>query len=370
MGDSKALKMLFVVITNLVLLVSFLVLVKPMGVIADVPMEITTASFPTSSGYILKFDATITQFEVITLPVVTGKLRRPESVVVVGNDIWYTDPGADRIGRLVYTDATHYAFSEIELSTGSAPFDMVADGGYLWFTAKNGDWIGWLELSTASVISFPVRADSAPWRIDAGTDGSVWFTERTANKLGHLVVTDTNDYVVTEYDIPDSDSKPEGIAVGSTKVWFGETAPAGSTKVVEFNLLQLPPDDFKIISSIPGKGYPANLIFDGANLWTTELLGNNLSLVKTSTLGSIFQYSVSTDNAQPYNLVDGGENIWFTERTGYNLGRFYIDRGQFFEYPVPIASPFWLTGIEVDGAGNIWGAGFDVRQVFLPLILR
>ncbi len=368
----KTIKVLSIVTVSILLTV-LLVSIVSVGVMAEAPPDgqaVQTVTFPAADGYLLRFDTTITQFKVITLPVVTGESRRPESVVAVATDIWYTDPGADRIGRLAYTDTNNYAFSEIQLPAGSAPFDIAANGGYLWFTARDGNWIGRLDISATTVISFPVAAGSAPWRIDAGTDGSVWFTERAANKLGHLVVTDTTHYALTEYPIPDSASSPEGIAVGATKVWFGETAPAGSTKIIEFNTLQLPPDDFKAISSIPGSGYPASLIFDGANLWTTELLGNNLSWVKMSTVGSIFQYPVPTTNAQPYNLVVGANNIWFTERTGRQLGRFYISYGQFFEYPAPIASPFWLTGVAEGGAGNIWVAGFEVQQVFLPLVLK
>jgi len=366
----KTIKLLSIATVSIMLTV---LLVSVVSVSADVPPDgqaIQTATFPVADGYLLRFDTTISQFNVITMPIVTGKSRRPESVVAVGGDIWYTDPGTDRIGRLVYTDATHYAFSEVQLPTGSAPFDMVADGGYLWFTAKSGDWVGRLEISTTAVVSFPLTAGSAPWRIDVSADGGVWFTERAANKLGHLVVTDTTHYALTEYNIPESDSQPEGIAVGGTKVWFGETVPAGDTKVIEFNTLQLPPDDFKTISSIPGNGYPANLMYDGTDLWATELLGNNLSWVKTSTLGSIFQYPVPTAAAQPYNLVSGGENIWFTERTGQKMGRFFIAHGQFFEYSIPLTPSVWLTGIVMDGMGNVWAAGFEIQQVFLPLVLR
>ncbi len=367
----KARKVLSIATVSFVLTV-LLVSVFSMGVTAETPARGQAIQTETSAsnGYLLRFDTTITQFNVITLPTVTGESRRPESVVVVGNDIWYTDPGVNRIGRLVYTDTTHYEFFEIQLPTGSTPFDMVENGGYLWFTTQNGDWIGRLEISTTAVVSFPLTSGSVPWRLDVAADGSIWFTERTANKLGHLVVTDTTNYSLTEYDIPENASNPEGIAVGGTKVWFGETAPADNTKVIEFNTLQLPPDDFKTISAIPGSGYPVNLMFDGENLWTTELLGNNLSWVKTSTLGSIFQYPVPTVNAQPYNLVRTTGYVWFTERTGRQLGRYYIERGQFTEYPMPLEPPFWTTGIGADGAGNIWVTGFEIQQVYLPLVLK
>jgi len=353
--------------------------IEPMSVEAGEPMDVTTASFPVSDGYLLQFDTTISQFNVITLPMVTGKFRRPESVVATGSDIWYTDPGTDRIGRLAYTDTNNYTFSEIELPAGSAPFDMVADGGYLWFTAKNGDWIGRLEISTTAVVSFPLTAGSAPWRMAVGSDGSVWFTERETNKLGRLVVTDTNDFLLTEYDIPDSNSKPEGIAiqnkVGSDLVWFGETAPENNTKVVRFNYDKLPPDDFVSTGVLGGAGYPGNMAIDSGRFWTTELLGNHLSLIDIATNSSAAQYLIPTENSQPYDLVttNSGNNVWFTERLGHRLGKLYNDLTgfHFIEYTLPMnISDVWLQGITIDSQGKLWLTGFEPNSIYLPLVIK
>jgi len=295
----------------------------------------------------------------------------------VGNDVWYTDPGADRIGRIVYTGTNNYALTGVSLPVGSAPFGMVSGNGYLWFTAKGGDWIGRLEISTTNIVSFSLAVGSAPWRIDVGTDGSVWFTERAANKLGHLVVTDTNDYLLTEYDIPQvltsTNEYPEGLAVSGSKVWIGETAPANETTIIQFDTLQLPPDDFVLYSLIPGQGYPVNLALDAqGNLWTTELLGNNLTLIQQQTLGSTIQRAIPTKDSQPYDLVaDSANDIWFTERLGRKLGRYDSQYGTFNEFVLPQTTPLlWLQGITVDNQNNVWMTGFVPKNVYLPLIIR
>ncbi len=344
---------------------------------ASVPVHTTVASGSSDNGYILRFDPVITQFEVITLPVVAAQSRRPEGVAIVGNDIWYTDPGADKVGRLTYTGTNNYTITEFSVPTGSEPFDIVANGGYLWFTAKGSDWIGRLEISTTNVVSFPLASGSAPWRIDVGSDGSVWFTEREANKLGRLIVTSTLEYALIEYDIPDVDSKPEGITVenssGSDLVWFGETAPAGSTKIVRFNPLQLPPSDFATISIIPGAGYPVNLISQGNQLWTAERLGNNVSLIFFSTLGSIKQNQVPTANSYPYDVaLDPSFDVWFTEQMGQKLGKRIQSTGQFQEFMIPSdLGSMWLRGIAVDTAQEkIWFAGFNIAQIYLPLLVK
>ncbi len=54
----------------------------------------------------------------------------------------------------------------------------------------------------------PLPADNpAPTGITAAADGSIWFTERSANQLGRLDGTG----VLTEYAIPTAGSAPEQI---------------------------------------------------------------------------------------------------------------------------------------------------------------
>ena len=62
-------------------------------------------------------------------------------------------------------------------------------------------------------------ARSAPAGIVVGADGSIWFTELNANRLGRM----TPGGVFTEYAIPASASGPEAItATPDGHVWFTE----------------------------------------------------------------------------------------------------------------------------------------------------
>src|SRR5262245_36869966 len=61
-----------------------------------------------------------------------------------------------------------------------------APDGSLWFTEKNANRVA--RLTTAGVLTeFAVpTANSGPERITASPDGYVWFTERSGLKIGRI----------------------------------------------------------------------------------------------------------------------------------------------------------------------------------------
>jgi virginiamycin B lyase len=126
----------------------------------------------------------------------------------------------------------------------------------------------------ATVTELPVlpTANAAPTGITNAADGSVWFTERSANKLGRL---DTQGHL-TEYTIPTAGSAPEQITTGADGfVWFTEK---GSNKI-------------------------GRLTADGT---LTEL-------------------ALATASSQPFGITrkqDG--TLWFTEQSGDRLGEVVV----------------------------------------------
>jgi Cutinase len=56
-----------------------------------------------------------------------------------------------------------------------------------------------------------------PFRIVAGPDGAMWFTESTANRIGRI----TTAGAISEYRLPSGVTSPAGITVGADKaLWF------------------------------------------------------------------------------------------------------------------------------------------------------
>jgi hypothetical protein len=69
---------------------------------------------------------------------------------------------------------------------------------------------------------------SSPYRIAAGPDGAMWFTENGANRLGRVRVADGR---ITKFNLPAFDSGPTGIVAGpGGTLWFGlfNTAQIGT----------------------------------------------------------------------------------------------------------------------------------------------
>ena len=289
--------------------------------------------------------------------------------------MWFTEPGADQIGRLVYTATNDYAFHEYPVTAGSEPLNLAQDGAFVWFTARRGNYIGRLEIASGEIVSFAVTTTSSePSGIDVAPDGSVWFTEMAADRIGHLVVTTTSDYDLVEYPIPQftamiTESVPYGIYVESNdRIWFAETA--------RHQLVRLTPSisEFNNTGTVTGEGLPYNLTRDpgSSRMWFTELLGNHMTLFNPSTLSIGLQYSVPTTDSRPYDLVaDSTGRVWFTEKLGGKLGMLVVvtSTGTFEEYPVPLAHAK-PAGVSVDPQGKVWLVSSTWRQVYLPMVSK
>ena len=65
---------------------------------------------------------------------------------------------------------------------------------------------------------FPTRSGSGwSWRITAGPDGNLWFTEQYRNTIGRM----TPAGVVTEFPVPTRNAAPAGITTGPDgNLWF------------------------------------------------------------------------------------------------------------------------------------------------------
>ena len=198
--------------------------------------------------------------------------------IAVGPDgnLWFTEPGADRIGKITTGVVSEFRAG---ITPGSQPEEIVAGpDGNLWFTEPGADRIG--KITTAGVVteyrvgtpgSSPSNPDGPNW-IAAGPDGKLWFTERRpAGRIWKI----TTGGVVTEYSAGITPgSYPEGIAAGPDgKLWFVE---------------------------------------DGAD-----------RIGKITTAGVVAEYSAGiTPYSAPEGIVAGPDgNVWFTEAGSNRIGR-------------------------------------------------
>lgn len=127
---------------------------------------------------------------------VSGSLKRHISVprggpsdpggghIVTGPDLalWFTEPRANRVGRLTTSDA----LTEFNLPTPKSGPNGIAVGsdGALWFTESGASAIGRISTS-GDIREFPIPSGGIGGAIATGPDGAVWF--RKENSLVRVV---------------------------------------------------------------------------------------------------------------------------------------------------------------------------------------
>ena len=338
-----------------------------------------------SSGYafIFRFDPALPAdeaFEVFTIPT-TG--AAPDGVAVHEQagvtEIWFAESGADQIGRLTYTDTTHYAIQEYELPQGSRPLNIaVDDTGRAWFTEFGRSRIGRIDGSTGVLHQFVISTtDVGPWDLGLAPDGSVWFTERNADRIGQLVVTSTSDYEVNEFSVlPTVPVTPSwsdvgllGILVeGNDEIW------AALSEYDRLAILQpsVPRLD-RTAPVVPSPAYPFRLVSspDHLRIWFTELRGNHITGVWRATQEFGLRYIVPTANSGPYDIdVDSSGAVWFSEQLAGKIGRLVVTTtATFSEFDVPLAQAR-VQGLEVDSTDVVWCVADTWHRAHLPLTMR
>ena len=134
-----------------------------------------------------------------------------------------------------------------------------------------------------SITEHPIPAASGSfWEIAAGSDGALWITEMTANKIGRYTIAGG----FTEYTVPTANSLPYGITAGP----------------------------------------------DGA-LWFTEV--NACKIGRITTSGVVTEFPIPTANSAPFVITTGPDgNLWFTELQGDKIGKISPMTGDITEYPI------------------------------------
>src|SRR5208282_4108870 len=250
------------------------------------------------------------------------------------------------------------------LPSGVASGIVAVPGGDVWFTEPGANKIGMINTATGSATDYAIPTPaSSPQGITFGPDGNLWFTEAAANKIG---VINTSGTVIAQYAVPTAASDPEGITVGPDgNVWFTEP---GAGKIGRIIPSTGQVSDFPIPTA---GGQPTGITAgpDG-NLWFTEPGATKVGMITTA--GVVTQYAVPTPGGVTEGISSGSDgNIWFTEPGAAQVGRI-TPTGVVTEFATPTSSsqPWGITN---GPDGNPWftEAGANkVGQVALAQLLK
>ena len=182
--------------------------------------------------------------------------------LAVGPDgsVWFADATGGGITQLKDGIFTRHEIG----SAGSGPYGVaVTSDGIVWATLQAASKLIRIEPSGAMATIDSSPPGVVPTDVAVGTDGSVWFLQFRANRVGRLKNGEFSDFKVAEQNAGLS-----GLVVaGDGAVWFG--------------------------------------------------------MVRSSSLGRLRDGSVATfrlprDDARPYSLaVDPDGNIWYADISGY-----------------------------------------------------
>ncbi|WP_455367497.1 Vgb family protein [[Eubacterium] cellulosolvens] len=244
----------------------------------------------------------------------------PYGLTSDGTYIWFTEFGSDRIGRLDPTGSTPGDILEIQLPTGSRPYDIGYELGQsrIWFTESQRDKISFIDTGTYQWTEISISTNAGPRGIAIQENyhpglARIWFTEFSESAIGLLTI---GVPVYTEFYLPDSNSQPLSILyLNSTGVWFTEYNGhrIGFLNPVNKQLKEWPLK--------PGS-FPWGIANDTfGNIWFTESGRNRIGKLNPFT-NEITEYHIPSVN-QPYGItVDRYNNIWFTDHGSNKIFRF------------------------------------------------
>jgi virginiamycin B lyase len=234
--------------------------------------------------------------------------------------------------------------SEFTVPTAAAvPFGITTGpDGALWFTEKSANKIG--RITTDGAVAEPrVLANGAePYDIVTGPDDKLWFTEESGNAIGNLTTAGT----LNETTVPTANAYPRGIAAGSDgALWFTEFGTNKIGRILTGGLITGEFTTTDVDSEI-------TLGNDGA-LWFPQTFAKGIGRITTT--ASIT--TATPTSYAPFTIANGPDgNLWFAE--GSTIGRVTLG-GKLAEFPVSdnafgiTAGPdnaIWFTE---DAAGKI-----------------
>lgn len=186
--------------------------------------------------------------------------------------VWATLPGIDAIGVISVTAATSqtvtaYITQTYQLAAGSQPYNLTTYGGFVWFTAYAGNWIGRLTPGSGVIDAFPIpQANSGPTGIAVAPDGVVWFAQRNANRLSRLYpVTSTIESFT--YTLP-AGGLEEVATVNSASIWM---TASNVDRLVNFDPMK---NEFVNAPTLPYTR-PVGLVVENGDIPWVSLQGSN-----------------------------------------------------------------------------------------------
>jgi virginiamycin B lyase len=215
--------------------------------------------------------------------------------------VWYTDIASRAVVRVAPDGAiTRFAIDAPIVRLGRL---AIAPDGAVWFADATGSGITRLK----DGIFTPHRVEDArgPYGVAVSSDGTVWATLQGGNQLIRIAP----DGAIATVQLPRPGAVPTDIAVGTDgSVWYLEFRAnrIGRWKDGVFESHEVGKEN---------AGLSGLAVDRDGTVWFGMLRQSSLGRLRA---GRIESFRLPRENARPYSLaVDRDSNVWYADISGY-----------------------------------------------------
>ena len=231
---------------------------------------------------------------------------------------WYTEAPKQSISR-ASPDGAIAAFA---LSTPVARLGRLSVGpdSTVWFAEPTLMSVtrlrdGRFTRHVMGTLGAKVPADAPPFGVAIAPDGAVWATLPSSDQLLRIAP----DGGTTAFDVPTRRSGLGDIAVAADgSVYFLQTSANKIGRLADGKF-----EEFAVPT--PSAGLVSLAVAPDGAAWFTELRGHRLGRLRGATLT---EFELPRPDARPFGItVDGANNVWYSDISGW-LGRLDASRAR------------------------------------------
>lgn len=234
---------------------------------------------------------------------------------------------------------------------GAKPYAMaISPDGSIWFTEEMANKIGRLNPKTGEFKEFPLTEEKAvgPHGLAADRDGNIWFAASSGGFIGKL---EPSTGKVAVFKMPETRATdPESLAFDSKgALWFtvqnanmvGKLEPASGA----ITLQQVPSENARPTGI---------LVLKRGNPVFAEPGAGKIGYIVPDTF-DIREFSLPPGTRSRRLALAADENtLYFTDYTGGNLGKLDISIGALIMFPTPGGSDASPYGLTITPDGTVW----------------
>ncbi len=280
-------------------------------------------------------------------------LNAPSGIIAAAGDVWFTNIGDDRIGRV--RDGQVELFSaEPGVLRFPANIFPGADGR-VWCTSLGSDALVAIDPGSddpaATIAAYPLPAGSRPVALKAAPDGRLWFSLRGADAIASIDPCADDPSASLQLITGDGIDAPAALYMTGGRPWWVNAASIGSADPLT--------GDVTTVGSLPATPRAWAQGDDGTLWLTTREPAGLLSFDPVNPTGTIRLFT-HPDLGEPDGMCTGLDGrLWFVDTARDRIGTVaperaadhhawtFVDspdvRGPFDIKPGPDPHVMWFT---------------------------